>query len=645
MAQHEISTIVCWIKEDGFGTQLQEKCKSTNVKVCIDRNEFLSLGEDVLKKAQGFIVRCELDWHHESAHCNYTSMGGVKLVKELLRLKLGITAPVVFVSVFSQDEIMEKQHDNMDIIKTPALQHKFVKIGDGHKTSFTKDILGLLKTMRPLSPLELSYTQMIYCDISGLLSQVKHNSTQDPEYCRAQVRFVIERKFPNDQDLIQQAEDPNTDLSQLCQVVINKLKKAESDKENAIVDPGFVCAPKQEPFSILMIEDNINDNHIVKFKQYIKKRINYYKNEGKTYLFKEPLFVCDEKSIDKYMTKQQFDVVICDIEIRDQEGDLVSLGFNILARLCARYTTPIYYIVTNVTRSFYDQIRIQGVNRIRLKEEVFGSDKEMERFLNNIKEIKAHEEQCTSISKNKYIPIFRIMDSYLRIPANYPIEFAKKTEFGIRRFDAFDELENCVRQQSIQLIKELLRTANIFTGGNLDALESKFDFLPDSYAVNNICAQMRNYVNETISLGNEKFVKHFDFSAPITPDIIRKFVIRLILRRYFFYAKLFIEHYKLNDIEDYETQKLTIDDIACRVISGQYKGDHYNQDKTDSHFKWVDKDDMPGKCLYYTLLYSPELDESQQMTKEETAFVEAVKRLGDAAFNIANEEAIECLDF
>lgn len=642
MTQRDKNIIVCW-HDNETGRSLKEKYAASQPKVtvCTNRSEFLALGDEELRKANGFIVSCELQWSHQSNRCSLTAMSGIRLVREELRIRLGTTAPVVFVSVLTQDEIM-KIHPDAGIVKTPALQHEFVKI-QHQTTSFKNDLLALLGKMRPQTSLELRYTQQIYCDLKGMLSQIKHSIRQDPERCRMQLRYLVEKRFQDDPILKQQLDDTSTDLAQLCQSLANKLADvATADADGFKLNPEFACDHDQEPLKILILEDNSEDVHVNRFRHYIGRMVGLYKKEGKTFLFKGPTIINTEQELDKQMAKN-YDVVICDIEIRDKDGLLVSLGFNILDRLSARYSNPIYYIVTNVTRSFYDQIKIPGVKRIRLKEEVFGSEQEIERFLYGIKEIKEHDGQTNDASKNKYLPIFRIMDGHIHNAANYPITFKKKTEFGATRFDAFDELEACVRAKSEDLIKEFLRTTCSFTDGDVDRLETKFDFFTESQTSNNICEYMRNHISKTITLGNENFVKKFDFAAPITADETRKYVIRLVLRQFFLYLRRFVMHYGLNKFEDYIEQNLTIDDIASRVISGQYKGDHFQQNPKLKYFGSIEKANQPGKCLFYTLLYSPEMEEHQQLTIEEKVFVESLEKVRDKVFRFDDEAAINAI--
>lgn len=589
-----------------------------DIKIFTCFKDLVSLNDKALRAIHGFVVLCELDWDHELSGNGGSLWKGVGLVQGYLRSKKSLNVPIIFVSYSASFSII-KDEPGASIILTPALQHQFVRLP---VSDFKKEVLGLFKEMRPMTTLEQRYTKQLYCDCEGMLHRIKHNvGGTDNDTLKTQIVYVIDKCFSYEKErLIKKLEGSGTDLKVFCQELLDMMDNGRQTDNT--INPEFVCSSGSSQIKTLLLEDNKDDKYINRFVEYIRNKNQVYQEQNKVYLFEEPRVVRDEKTFDSKFKRIKFEVVICDIEIKDEEGKLNSLGFNIIENKVNKgYTRPLYYIVTNVTRSFYDQIKIPRVNRIRLKEEVFGSDLEIERLLYGIKEVVQHKEQEMD-DPQKYLKVWEILDNYVRNPENYPFVFKNKTKFGIDCFDSFDELDFCVNTKSLDLIKQFLILIN----------QKSAEYYPARIKIkkeyDHICEDMRMIIKRGITCGNEEFVRHFDFGQSIKPDDIEKFVIRLILRRFFLYL---IEFIKFVDLESHysENLKLNAKDIACRAISKQFKR----------------IDEFQSKCLNYTLLYSPEKNDDLQQTQEEKAFVTAIKAKGEDAFDFDDEDLIDQLCF
>ena len=126
----------------------------------------------------------------------------------------------------------------------------------------------------------------------------------------------------------------------------------------------------------------------------------------------------------------------------------------------------VYYIVTNVTRSFYDQIKIPGISRIRLKEEVFGSDEKINRFLYGIKEAVDSKQQPKSDCQY----IFDKLNTYIKNESNYPIgyqfNYMKERKEEQKELNSLNELENVVRRETTKLVHVFLLAIMDFETSN-----------------------------------------------------------------------------------------------------------------------------------------------------------------------------------
>ena len=302
----------------------------------------------------------------------------------------------------------------------------------------------------------------------------------------------------------------------------------------------------------------------------------------------------------------EFDVIISDIEIWNEDGELVTLGFNVIETMAKESKRPLYYIVTNVSRSFYDQIKIPYIRRIRLKKEVFGTKESIKTFLYGIKEVYDHREAEAKEKVNKSEVLFNKLSDYIK-----------------KDSEKYNAIEEEVKVESMKLIKYFLSlfSTNKFKYGDGDS---------NNFVVfNDNCKAMREHIRETIGLGNGNLdiivAKLEKNNQDPTDEVIANFVVRLILRRFFLYVRCFIDNYKLMAAFDaYKENKGLVrangkrvfskNDIACRAIGDQHKtlNNEYENEKarTQSH------------CLDETLLYAirkpKKKDKKPQDVQEET---------------------------
>ena len=314
---------------------------------------------------------------------------------------------------------------------------------------------------------------------------------------------------------------------------------------------------------------------------------------------------------------KEFDVVISDIELWDDNNNLVTLGFNVVETMAKVQKSPLYYIVTNVSRSFYDQIKIPYVRRIRLKKEVFGTIESIETFLYGIKEVYDHRKEETKGKVYNSETLFNKLYDF--------IKEEKGSEF-------FNDVENKVKEKSLELIKQFLLL--FYT----KPFPHNYGESENFKRFNENCISMRKYIKSTIGLGNEKLDKNIaeqekENLDPTAKDIDH-FITRLILRRFFLYVRCFIDRYDLmKSFEGYKNNKglegigFSKNDIACRAIGEQYK-----TLKGESK-----KERIQSACLSETLLFvtripqktvqqsQDEPEEIHHLSDEEKAFVNALK--------------------
>ncbi|MBR4837220.1 MAG: hypothetical protein IK004_02125 [Bacteroidales bacterium] len=616
--------IVCWNK-NGFEEELK---KNPSFIVCTSFNEFKNLNKMLLKNTIGFVVLCELTWDDEKDNLTLLEFGGITFVQRYVRGKMSLKAPVVFTSINERDYIISKRRD-ATIIKTPALQHGFVKF---NPTTIRKDLVRTLQNMQYLTNAELAYTKLLYCDIKGLLVQISHElgsrAKNEQDKYRKDIEYVIKEQFNNDSGLIEYLHNTD-DLGDFCKKLITRLESSENLPEYG----GFLNDIRHKTIRILLVDDKQEED------EYVGNFVNYIKNMGQKN--KNPMFkitVINNIDIVDYDSIIDYDVIICDIEIRNDKDELITLGFNIIEKMAKISKRPLYYIVTNVSRSLYDQIKTPYVKRIRLKKEVFGTKQSIETFLYGIKEVFDSKSEDTAGNDSIGEAAFKKFDAFIRTDI-YPINISFKSY--LRSVESYDDLASIiVKDKTLELIKYFLTifSENDFKQG-IGEYE-KFKIFDDN------CKRMRDYIKDNFGYGNGKsIIKRINDNEELSSKDVSNFVVKIILRRFFLYVKSFVEHYdimesfkayKNSDIEIAEINKdrsLTVKDIACRAISDQFKklltskGAHRSQE------------DM-SHCLGETLLIKAER-EPMLMNDEEKIFISIIK--GNESFYSTNKKIIQGL--
>ena len=276
----------------------------------------------------------------------------------------------------------------------------------------------------------------------------------------------------------------------------------------------------------------------------------------------------------------EFDVFISDIEIWDDKDELVTLGFNVVEAMAKESKRPLYYIVTNVSRSFYDEIKIPYVRRIRLKEEVFGTKEKIETFLYGIKEVFDNRETETEEKEFKCEKLFNLLFDFINKKDIYPKQFSVPFIDGssqLMTIRSYDDIEDLIIKEKTQnLVDYFLSLFDENGFGDPKGNSQNFT------VYDNNCTKMREYIKAFIGLGNgnldKKVEEEIKNNQEPTDDDLYNFIVRLVLRRFFLYVKWFIDQKGLmqsfNVIktkENNKKRKFTINDIACRAISEQYK--------------------------------------------------------------------------
>lgn len=575
--------------------------------VCNCQSELLALDKKELKNAKGFLVLCELNWDDiDSEIDNSLEFAGIRLVQRFIRKKKSLKAPVVFVSSKSEKYICSINPGNK-IIRTPALKHYFKNLFD-----LPDKLDTLFKDKEYMTDTELAYTKLLYCDTKGMLAKINHvlegrNKTEQEKY-RKDIEYVLEQEFGNDASVMEEYQNTEN-LNVFCKSLLARMDYSN----NSCVQDSFWSENRFKTIRILLIEDEYEkDLNVKRFVKYIQKLKSDAKKAHATALF-ELTVVKNTDDIDlndsdnfKKNTLADYDVVISDIEICDESGNLVSLGFDEIETMSRNHKRPLYYIVTNISRRFFDQIKNPYVRNIRLKEEAFGSDSRIETFLYGIKEVYNDREYE---NREKVLECEKLFDNL----------------FGYIKQDVetYNEIEITVKEKSSELIKRFLSLfiSNKFGYNNGDG--RNFDIF------NKNCTTMRAFIKESIGLGNGNLDKNIKKRAKNnqdpTEDDVNNFVVRLILRRFFLYVKSFIAHFDLmTSFDEYKRThqldkngNITIseNDMACRAISEQYKslmGEPTIKTKQQSH------------CLDETLLFSKRVP--MHLTAEEQAFVDAIAK-------------------
>lgn len=654
--------VICW-NSNGYVDKLNEafaQSKDYSVTVFTSFEFFDKLGKSAqerrmkLREYDGFVVLCELQWNHKATSADFSEFQGIYFVQDYLRRELGLKAPVVFTSFMDAKEIV-KQKPDYSIIMTPALQHEFVRL-----PSKPENLVEPFANMRFMSDTELVYTQMQYCGIIGLLRQIKHNSegrkADEQDVFRRQVRYVIKKQFPGDASRIKDLESAK-DVSVFCESLMKELSLEETDLSvSKVIDLDYACDRESEQLRTLILEDDPNDVNVNRFIEYIVEQNKIYKKKGKCYLFQEPVIVSTKEDFNTSLSRFVYHIVICDIEIREG-GKLVSLGFNIAVEAAKHKTKPLYYIVTNVTRSFYDQIKLSSIKRIHLKKEVFGTEKSIARFLYGIKEVNVQRKEDEADSKSDCEIVFDRLYEYVKKNDFALFEYRWKNGKFKADISSYDELESVVKEESVKLIKQFL---NYFVeikqrenNGVCFYTTSVQAMKENNFAAFNVgCEAMREHI-KSIMAPNEKFLGEFlksiirsnnPYKDP-TKDHLQKFIIRLILRRFFLYVKRFMEQYYVYDSairfakknDGNKNRIFTCSDIACRAINVAYKDIWGEEETVDREFH------EQGRVLERILFISSDRN-PEYLTIEEEEFLSCLKKKKDKAFPL-DKKVIGKLNF
>ena len=596
-------------------------------EICTSFNKFQKRINDHTLPIDGIVVLCELSWNHETSNAQPTEYAGITLVQQFIRYEKRIKAPVVFTSYDPKKRILKTRPD-ATIISTTALQHKFVPF----KLSNVKSLLDAFDGMDYMkSDKQLDFTIEQYCDTLGMLRQIKHRSRScsedEKQLFREQLKYAIKLEFGNDDVLLKEAENPSTDLQEFSLSLINKLEQQQKSNGQKIVSD-YTCESVKDQISILFLEDNENDEYSNRFVDYIVRMNEEKALNGQVFLFREPFVVRNAAQFFGMLEVTQFKVVICDIEIWDND-ELVALGFDVIEEARWRQTSPtLYYIATNVTRSLHSRLKgyyNDSLKDIRLKEDIFATDESIDKFLYGIKE--AYQKSTTDLAQlPSYCLTFKDMYKYVKAVGNYDgniqLKALKDKAPYAYPINNYRDMEDTVKMASMELIRYFLK-------------ESAMLYHKDWNSYDKVCTRTRNYIVKYIGLGNNRsdMAERLAKGEQLNPTDIKNIVRRLILRRFFLYGRLFVKHYKVkgqlietdSSIED---KKFYDEDLVCRAISAEYRGAH-NQ----------------SKCLEAPLHYSVDIDDSIQLTDEEKSFIKAIEKKGIDAFDYSSEKRITQLSF
>ena len=197
---------------------------------------------------------------------------------------MGIKVPVVFASyapikIIYNPEDKDSNPENK-IIKTPALNHFFVKV-----PQTPEKLKKLFDGTRNMTDTELAYTQLLYCDKRGLLVQINHvltgRSIKDQDKYRKEIEYIMKELFPNDVDLNERFNNTN-DLSVFCEFLLRRIDTIE----NTSLQKGFLYEKKHQTIRILLLEDELEeDKNVNRFVKYIQNMEQKAKEANEKPLF------------------------------------------------------------------------------------------------------------------------------------------------------------------------------------------------------------------------------------------------------------------------------------------------------------------------------------------------------------------------
>lgn len=579
--------IVCW-NNNAFGEQLKKK-QGNDFIVCTCTKDLK--GVKKIKDVDLFVVLCELGWDITSSEAPLSDFKGITLVQQYLRGEKGLTAPVVFVS-FLQADRLAKFKEDADIIMTPALQHEFLQLPSGNPTEFLLKILDYLPpkgSMKKMGQKDLAYTRMFYCSLKGMLLRIHHsisdfnpNNDGPIENYRKkhsveikQIEHIIEHHFTTDKSMWMKELSERDDLHAFCQKLLDHWN----------LEPAPVHADQTEKYKlkILFLEDNESDENVIRFKEFCDN----HSEQFKIVIISDSasMSVLTERENSSNFTSYQPDVVICDIELRDKNGLLQYLGYNMIEEMSAISRKPLYYIVSNVSRSVFDQVKPDIVKRIMLKSEAFGSNANIEKFLYGIKEVL--DDRIEKGSNDIHI-IFNYFYHYLESDMGFPISFSftnlkedgqseKIEHVKLLSFNELNDFVNCKATEMYDHFKKLIDINN--------NVNNTCDFL----TFNKCCKDFRTQIGNNMQRGGKNFRSSLDMTMePLQDDLVR-FVQILLFRRLFLCIEHFVtENHILEDFNEYRRQNLTfapnredvqternrrfsVHDLAFRAIGEQFK--------------------------------------------------------------------------
>lgn len=595
----------------------------------------------------GIVVPCELSWDAERIECDNTQYAGISLVQRLR--EDGVVIPVIFTS-FAPREAIIKARKDVEIIRTPALQHKFL---DMLKISGWKDIFRSFDDMRPLNQAELRYTQMLYCSLRGLLVQVKHSisSCSNKDEYRSQIKYVLDKKFNDDEDLMMEFNQTDN-LELFCQKLIDLMDNPNETVSHKDEGTEFMCNDEEKPITIAYLEDNKeNDRNAGRFVDYINEKNDEIDNRNKDKEEEEQKEMFRFARVKVMTTKEElekkykdYDVIIVDIDIKNKNNEVVAIGFEVVRHLIEDLGAynHVYYIVTNVTRSFYDQIKIPGINRIRLKEEALGTDERINRFLYGIKEAVDNKQEPKSDCQYIFDKLYAYIKNEKNYPIGYMFNYMKILKEEQKKVNSFNEFEKVVRNETAKLVHVFLLGIKDF------GMEDR-----NCYNVfDKACKVVQVHIggdkekdkkdNGMFGRGNGHLVQNMMKKKTEAPTYsnVNAFMVRLILRRFFLYIREFVKLYNIKTIGEKQNgngMDLSIDDLACRAIgpSGAYK--EYDKNAPSQ---------SQSKCLTETLMLTEKEEDLENMlTEEEKEFIKHLNEFRSIYFDDSQERRIEAINF
>lgn len=573
--------IVCW-NNDAFAEELKKK-QGEDIFVCTKRED---LKKQLIKKAKLFVVLCELEWDHTSSGYLLREFRGVSLVQQYIRAELGLKAPVVFISFLAPEKIVKFKEDT-DIVMTPALQHAFLQLPAGNPKIFLTDLYDYLpstgsekKAMKEMNDRDLAYTRMFYCDLNGMLRRIHHaiNNAENEsveDYRKKykdqikQIKYIIEHHFLADKDELVDELSKQNDLHTFCQKLLDNWDPKQTDTS--------VSNTVRSQLKILYFEDRIDDEKVIRFQKFCKKNSKHFNLEIISDLEEIP-------NIIDSITDYECDVILCDIELRDKRGFLHYLGYDLVKEMAKKDRTPLFYIVTNMSRSVYDQIKPDIVKRIMLKNEAFGSDALIEKFLYGIKEL-LDDRKVKQEESNDTQNIFNYFYDYIKSGKGFPITFSfininedqAEKEEKLRNFKELNAFVNSKALEMYAYFKKLFKEEQ-----RNEKEDDTFVFL----TYNKCCKVFRDKIEKTGQRGGKDFRRKLDMTMNPSPKDLVRFVKILIFRRFFLCIKHFVNSNNIqNSFKDYrktlelsiegsQTEKkrsFTENDLAFRAIGEQFK--------------------------------------------------------------------------